>query len=112
INSFSGALTSLALNLSPSPYAVTEIVFWLVGSLADRSLQYLWLVLPLMLVGWTLLMLWGPALDGLTFAEDTARSLGFNLVLPPLPELKLGVVTPIIRAPFLFSLIYRLRSEQ
>ena len=48
INSFAGALTSLALNLSPNPYAVTEIVFWLLGSLADRSLPYVWLVLPLM----------------------------------------------------------------
>ena len=31
INSFAGALTSLALNLSPNPYAVSEIVFWLLG---------------------------------------------------------------------------------
>jgi len=29
--------------------------------------------------------------------------------LPVRPELKLGVVTAIIGAPFLFSLIYRLR---
>ena len=48
INSFAGALTSLALNLAPNPFAVTEIVYWLLGSLADRSLQYVWLVLPLM----------------------------------------------------------------
>ena len=54
INSFAAALTALALNLSPNPYAVTEIVFWLLGSLADRSLPYVWLVLPLMLVGWGL----------------------------------------------------------
>ena len=56
INSFAGALTSLALNLSPNPYAVTEIVFWLLGSLADRSLPYVWLVLPLMMIGWGLLL--------------------------------------------------------
>ena len=31
INSFAGALTSLALNLAPSPYAVTEIVYWLLS---------------------------------------------------------------------------------
>src|SRR5215510_11721480 len=43
INSFAAALTALALNLSPNPYAVTEIVFWLLGSLADRSLPYVWL---------------------------------------------------------------------
>jgi iron complex transport system permease protein len=33
INSFAAALTSLALNLSPDPYAAMEIVFWLMGSL-------------------------------------------------------------------------------
>ncbi|HEY7663386.1 MAG TPA: iron ABC transporter permease [Xanthobacteraceae bacterium] len=178
INSFAAALTALALNLSPNPYAVTEIVFWLLGSLADRSLPYVWLVLPLMLLGWGLLILSGPALDALTLGEDTAQSLGFDLarlrlqlvagtalavgsavavtgtiafvglvmphllrplvahrpgrlllvsglggaaltlaadigvrILPIRPELKLGVVTAIIGAPFLFGLIYRLREE-
>jgi iron complex transport system permease protein len=172
-------LTSLALNLSPNPYAVTEIVFWLLGSFADRSLPYVWLVLPLMGLGWALLLASGPALDGLSLGEDTAKSLGFDLgrlrlqliggtalavgsavavtgaigfvglvvphllrplvdhrpgrlllvsglggavltlaadigvrVLPIRPELKLGVVTAIIGAPFLFSLIYRLRAEE
>ena len=31
INAFAAALTSLALNLAPSPYAALEIVFWLLG---------------------------------------------------------------------------------
>lgn len=178
INSFAGAMTSLALNLAPNPYAALEIVFWLMGSLADRSLAHVWLVLPLMLLGWALLLSCAPALDGLTLGEDTARSLGFDLnwlrarliggaalsvgsavavtgaigfvglvvphllrplighrpgklllvsgfggailtlaadtvlrLLPIRPELKLGVVTALIGAPFLFSLINRLRRE-
>ena len=82
INSFAGALTSLALNLAPNPFAVTEIVYWLLGSLADRSLQYVWLVLPLMVVGWIMLLMTGPALDSLTLGEDTAASMGFNLGAP------------------------------
>ena len=32
--------------------------------------------------------------------------------LPLRPELKLGVVTAVIGAPFLFSLIYRLRASE
>lgn len=178
INSFAGAMTALALNLAPNPYAALEIVFWLMGSLADRSLMHVWLVLPLMLAGWALLLSCAPALDGLTLGEDTARSLGFDLcwlrirliggaalavgsavavtgaigfvglvvphllrplvghrpgrlllvsgfggailllgadtllrLLPIRPELKLGVVTALIGAPFLFSLIQRLRRE-
>jgi len=80
INSFAGALTSLALNLSPNPYAVFEIMFWLMGSLTDRSLSQVALALPLMLVGWGLMLSSARALDALTLGEDTATSLGFNLV--------------------------------
>src|SRR5208282_2337304 len=79
INSFAGALTALALNLSPNPYAAFEIMFWLMGSLTDRSLPQLWLTLPLMLAGWALLMSSVPALDALSLGEDTAMSLGFDL---------------------------------
>jgi iron complex transport system permease protein len=178
IDSFTAALTALALNLSANPFAVNEIVFWLMGSFADRGLPYVWLVLPMMAIGWGLVGVSGPALEALTLGEDTARSLGVNLsrlrlqliagtafavgsgvavtgiigfvglvvphVLRPLvahrpgrllfvsglggaaltlaadisvrmipvrPELKLGVVTALIGAPFLFSLIYRLRRD-
>ena len=38
VSSFAGALTALALNLAPSPFAALEIAFWLLGSLADRSM--------------------------------------------------------------------------
>ena len=79
INAFAGALTALALNLSPNPYAAYEIVFWLMGSLADRSLPQLWLALPLSLAGWALLAMSAPALDALSLGEDTAASLGFDL---------------------------------
>ena len=79
VNSFAGALTALALNLSPNPYAAYEIMFWLMGSLADRSLPQLWLAAPLTVVGWALLLTSAPALDALTLGEDTAASLGFDL---------------------------------
>lgn len=178
LNSFAGAATALALNLAPNPYAALEIVFWLMGSLADRSMSYVWLVLPLMLAGWLLMASAAPALDALSLGEETAASLGFNLtwlrarliggaalavgsavavtgtigfvglvvphLLRPLvghrpgrlliasglggailvqaadlglrlapirPELKLGVVTALIGAPFLFALVQRLRRE-
>ena len=178
INSFAGALTSLALNLSPNPYASLEIIFWLMGSLVDRSLPQVWLAAPLMAVGWVLLLTSARALDGLSLGEDTAQSLGFDLrrlrlqlvagaalavgasvavsgaigfiglvaphVMRPLvghrpgrlllvsglsgaalllaadiaarlapvrPELRLGVITALLGAPFLFHLVYRLRRE-
>ena len=176
VNAFAGALTALAVNLAPSPFAAIEIVFWLLGSLADRSFDHVWLALPLTLVGWVLLASVARPLNALTLGEDTAQSLGFNLrsvrlrvvvgcacavgaavavsgsigfvglVVPHLlrpfvgheparllfasalggaalllasdiairlfwagPELKLGVVTALIGAPFFLSLIVRTR---
>ncbi|MBK5928866.1 FecCD family ABC transporter permease, partial [Rhodobaculum claviforme] len=79
VTSFAAALTSLALNLAPSPYAALEIVFWLLGSLSGRSMEHLGLALPFMAVGWVLLASVAPALDALTLGEDAAQSLGFHL---------------------------------
>ena len=79
LNALAAALTSLALNLAPSPYAALEIVFWILGSFADRSLDHLVLALPLMGIGWILLFSTWRARDALTLGEDAAASLGFNL---------------------------------
>ncbi|MCJ2046038.1 iron ABC transporter permease [Methylobacterium sp. J-078] len=80
LSSLAGAMTALALNLSPNPYAALEIVFWLMGSLADRSMDHVWLCLPLMALGWALMLSTARALDALTLGEETAASLGFHLV--------------------------------
>jgi iron complex transport system permease protein len=79
INALTAALTSLALNFAPSPYAAMEIVFWILGSFADRSLDHVLMALPAMVVGCLLLFSVGRALDALSLGEDTAMTLGFNV---------------------------------
>ena len=79
INALAGAFTALALNLSPSPYAALEIVFWLMGSLADRSMAQFLLAAPLMVLGWIALLASARNLEALALGEDTAASLGVNL---------------------------------
>jgi iron complex transport system permease protein len=79
VTSFAGALTSLALNLSPNPFAALEIVFWMLGSLKDRSMTHVWLALPFILAGWVMLFQVGRALDALTLGEASAASLGYRL---------------------------------
>lgn len=178
INTFSGALTSLALNLAPSPYATLEILFWMMGSVADRSFDQVWIALPFMTVGWLMILACGRGLDALSIGEQGARSLGINLtrvkfciicgtalavgaavsvtgaigfvgltvphiirpfvqhrpghlllpsalggailllaadivvrMMPPGPELKLGVVTALVGAPFFIGLLLRLRAQ-
>lgn len=79
VSAFATALISLALNLSANPFASVEMVFWMMGSLADRSLTHVWLAAPLMVAGLALLLRVGRALDALTLGEDAAQSLGFDL---------------------------------
>ena len=79
VSSIATALISLALNLSQNPFASVEMVFWMMGSLADRSLPQLWISAPLMLLGCGLLLTLARALDALTLGEDAASSLGINL---------------------------------
>jgi iron complex transport system permease protein len=79
INSLAAALTALALNLSPSPFAVAELVFWLLGSLSDRSLDHVWLAVPPILVGLVVLGSTARALDALVLGEQVTASLGFSV---------------------------------
>lgn len=79
VSALAGAGVSLALNLAPNPFAVSEIAFWLLGSLTDRSFQHVVLAAPLILIGAALILLQARALDGLALGEDAARSLGFDL---------------------------------
>jgi iron complex transport system permease protein len=79
ISSLAGALTTLALNLSPNPFASVEMLFWLLGSLTDRSLVHVWLAAPLILAGAALLLTTGRALDALTLGEEAAQNLGVDL---------------------------------
>ncbi|WP_111735117.1 FecCD family ABC transporter permease [Roseovarius amoyensis] len=79
IAALAAAISSLVLNLSPNPYAANEIVFWMMGSLADRSMTHFWLALPFTLAGWALLAGLGRGLDALTLGEDAARAMGIGI---------------------------------
>ncbi len=79
VTSLAGALTALALNLSPNPFAAMEIVFWMLGSLADRSMTHVALAAPFILAGWAMLLSQARALDSLTLGADAAASMGVDL---------------------------------
>ncbi|MCA6283671.1 MAG: iron ABC transporter permease, partial [Phenylobacterium sp.] len=79
LNTIAGAGVALALSLAPTPWAVNGIIDWLMGSLADRSLEDVTFAGPFILVGLGLLVLTGRALDALTLGESGAASLGIDL---------------------------------
>ena len=87
VGSAATALMSLALSLAPNPFAAVEIVFWLLGSIADRSMEHVWLSAPFILLGIGLLLRLGTGLDALALGEDGARNLGISV-----GSLRLGVV--------------------
>ncbi len=178
LSSLAVAMTSLALSLAPSPFATLEILFWMMGSVADRTFTHVWIALPLMITGWLLLLGAGRGVDALCLGEESATNLGFNVpnirariilgcalcvgaavsvtgaigfiglvvphilrplvgfqprallvpagiggaclllladiavrLMPPGPELKLGVLTALVGAPFFFWLLVRYRRE-
>ncbi|MGC9954286.1 MAG: iron ABC transporter permease [Rhizomicrobium sp.] len=79
IASFATALTALALSFAANPYAMSEMVLWMMGSLKDRTLDDLAFALPLTGAGLALLLTAARGLDALTLGEDAARSLGIDV---------------------------------
>ncbi len=78
INALATATMSLLLNFAPSPFAIRELVLWTLGDLSDRSLTDFYVMVPVSIVGWVLLIGTGRKLDALTLGERAAQSLGVN----------------------------------
>lgn len=79
IQTMTTAGITLALNLAPTPWAVDEIVSWLMGALTDRSFQEVKLAAPFIVAGLAVLMTTRRGLDALTLGELGARALGVDL---------------------------------
>lgn len=76
ISALGGAAVNLALSLAPSPYALYDVLFWLLGSLADRSLVQLGIAAPIILGAGAVVLAQRHRLDALALGEDVAASLG------------------------------------
>ena len=78
IASLAGALTALAITMSPNAFALSQIVMWLNGALTDRSWNEVWIAAPLTLLGIATLFVAARSLDALTLGEEAARSMGID----------------------------------
>lgn len=79
ISSLATALTALALSFAANPYAMSEMVLWMMGALKDRTLTDLAFAAPLVALGIVLLLSAARGLDALTLGEEAAHSLGVNV---------------------------------
>lgn len=77
ISALLGSWTSAVLLLSKE--TMESLRFWVVGSVAGRSLDTLWTVMPFLLPGLIAGMLLGHQLNVLSMGDDNARALGMNL---------------------------------
>ena len=88
VQTVAGAAVSLAMSVSPNPWATQEIINWLMGSLADRSFEEVRLAAPFVVIGAFLMLGLGRALDALSLGEASAESLGVDL---PRTQLQLAI---------------------
>lgn len=79
LSSFAGALISLAMNLAPNPYSLSDLVNWMMGSVANRSWADILLAAPAWAAGAVLILFAGPGLRALSLGEETAASLGADV---------------------------------
>jgi iron complex transport system permease protein len=178
ISTLSSALLAVVLNFAPNPYAMQELVFWLLGSVSNRGMDNLAVLVPAFILGSAMIITQRRLLLGLSLGEQVADSMGLNVVkggriiilatalligsavavagnigfvgllvphlirplvnyrpdrllipsalagamvviladilvrlLPPERELKLGVLTALVGAPFFIWLVYKERSR-
>ena len=178
ISTLSSALLAVVLNYAPNPYAMQELVFWLLGSVANRGIDQLAIVLPGLVLGIAIVFRLRPLLLALSLGDQVAQSMGLDVVrggrwlilatallvgssvavagnigfvrllvphlmrplvkyrpdrlllpsalcgaavvsaadiavrlLPPDRELKLGVLTALVGAPFFVYLVYKERQR-
>ena len=79
LSSFSGALMSLMMNLAPNPFSLSDMISWMLGSVANRSFQEIIFVLPFLVAGTAILLVTGRGLSALTLGEEAASGVGLNL---------------------------------
>lgn len=79
LSSFAGALMSLLMNFAPNPFSLSDMINWMLGSVANRSFDDLAIAAPFMLAGLGLLFVTRRGLSALTLGEEAASGIGLDL---------------------------------
>lgn len=79
LSSFAGALMTLLMSLAPTPFALSDMIAWMLGSVANRSLADLALVAPFLAAGLALLLATRRGLAALTLGEEAAAGVGLDI---------------------------------
>ena len=73
--------------------ALEQVLFWLAGSVAGRSLDNLIAVLPYLIGGWIISLIIATKMNVLSMGEDVAKGLGLNTALL---KITIGIVVILL----------------
>ena len=79
LSSFAAAAMNLMMNLAPNPFSLADMINWMLGSVANRSLQDLGFAAPFLIAGLGILLASRRGLSALTLGEEAASGVGLNL---------------------------------
>ena len=79
LSSFAGAAMSLLMNLAPNPFSLSDMINWMLGSVANRSFDEIMLAGPFILAGALILFTTRRGLSALTLGEEAASGIGLDL---------------------------------
>lgn len=79
ISSFSGALMTLLMNFAPNPFSLSDMINWMMGTVANRSFEDILFAAPFLILGSMLILSSGKDLSAFTLGEEAASGIGVNL---------------------------------
>ena len=79
LSSFAGAAMSLLMNMAPNPFSLSDMINWMLGSVANRSFDQILLAAPFLAIGAGMLFINRRGLTALTLGEEAASGIGLNL---------------------------------
>jgi len=79
LSSFAAAAMALLMNLAPHPFTLSDMVSWMLGTVANRSLEDIALAGPFLLAGLGILAAFRGGLSALTLGEEAAAGIGADL---------------------------------
>lgn len=79
LSSLAGALMSLLINFAPNPFTLSDVMNWMLGSVANRSFVDIGFSAPFIALGMGILMISRRGLSALTLGEEAAQGMGLDL---------------------------------
>lgn len=79
LSSFAGAAMSMLMNLAPNPFSLSDLINWMLGSVANRSFEDIGFAAPFLLIGFIILMATRRGLTALTLGDEAAQGVGLNI---------------------------------